>query len=267
MKNLIKNYEYFFFDLWGVIYEGKKINRNINEIFQYIRKKKKKIIIVSNSSKSSLEILKFLKEKKLNIHLVNNIFSSGDFAKNKLFNLKKKILLIDGESKKNLNFLKRLKLENSKNFNDIDLAMAISVNRFISKKRILKKLEFCKKKNLKLICINPDLKIVNHNYGMGYYYNEYLKMGGKGEYYGKPNPIFYKYICSKLKITNKKNILFIGDTIYNDIVGANNFGIDSLLVKKSKLYKFKIKNFKMISLKSRKLLNPKYTINDLKIFD
>ena len=90
MKNLIKNYEYFFFDLWGVIYDGKKIYRNINEIFQYIRKKKKKIIIVSNSSKSSLEILKFLKEKKLNIHLVNNIFSSGDFAKNKLFNLKKK---------------------------------------------------------------------------------------------------------------------------------------------------------------------------------
>mgnify|MGYP001287416172 CR=1 FL=1 len=42
MKNLIKNYEYFFFDLWGVIYEGKKINRNINEIFQYIRKKKRK---------------------------------------------------------------------------------------------------------------------------------------------------------------------------------------------------------------------------------
>ena len=148
MKNLIKNYEYFFFDLWGVVYDGKKIYRNINEIFQYIRKKKKKIIIVSNSSKSSLEILKFLKEKKLNIHLVNNIFSSGDFAKNKLFNLKKKILLIDGESKKSINFLKRLKLENSKNSNDAELAMAISVNRFTSKKRILKKLEFCKKKIL-----------------------------------------------------------------------------------------------------------------------
>ena len=102
---------------------------------------------------------------------------------------------------------------------------------------------------------------------MGYYYNKYLKIGGKGEYYGKPNPKFYKYICSKLKIKNKKKILFIGDTIYNDIIGANNFGIDSLLVKKSKLYKFKIKNFKMISLKSKKFLNPKYAINDLKIFD
>ena len=77
---------------------------------------------------------------------------------------------------------------------------------------------------------------------------------------------FYKYICQKLKILNKKKILFIGDTIYNDIIGANNIGIDSLLVKKSKLYKFKIKNFKMIALKN-KIFKSKYAINDLKIFN
>ena len=41
-----------------------KIDKNINKVFQYIREKKK-IIVVSNSSKSSLEIFKFLKEKNL----------------------------------------------------------------------------------------------------------------------------------------------------------------------------------------------------------
>ena len=65
MKNLIRKYEYFFFDLWGVVYDGKKIDKNINKVFQYIREKKKKIIVVSNSSKSSLEIFKFLKKKNL----------------------------------------------------------------------------------------------------------------------------------------------------------------------------------------------------------
>ena len=143
--------------------------------------------------------------------------------------------------------------------------MLISASRFISKKRILKKLRFCKKKNLKLICINPDLKIVNNNYGMGYYYNEYLKMGGKGEYYGKPNPKYFRYICSKLKINSKKKILFIGDTIYNDIIGANNFGIDSLLIKKSKLFRSKVKNFKILNVKKKSFYYPKYSMNEIKL--
>ena len=64
MKNIIEKYEYFFFDLWGVIYDGHKIYKNVNYIFEYIRQKKKKIIIVSNSSKSKFETLKFLKKKK-----------------------------------------------------------------------------------------------------------------------------------------------------------------------------------------------------------
>ncbi len=267
MKNIIEKYEYFFFDLWGVIYDGHKIYKNVNYIFEYIRQKKKKIIIVSNSSKSKFETLKFLKKKKLDVKLINNVFTSGDFVKGKLLNSKKLYFPIDGESKKNINFFKRIKLKIAKNINEANLAIAVTVNKRINSKKLLKNLKNCKKKKLKLVCVNPDLRVVNSYYGMGYYYNKYLKIGGKGEYYGKPNPKFYKYICSKLKIKNKKKILFIGDTIYNDIIGANNFGIDSLLVKKSKLYKFKIKNFKMISLKSKKFLNPKYAINDLKIFD
>ena len=32
-----------FFDLWGVVYDGKKIDKNINKVFQYIREKKRKL--------------------------------------------------------------------------------------------------------------------------------------------------------------------------------------------------------------------------------
>ena len=99
---------------------------------------------------------------------------------------------------------------------------------------------------------------------MGYFYNKYLNLGGRGEYYGKPNPKFYKFIFSKLKINTKKKILFVGDTIYNDIVGANYFGIDSLLIKKSKLYKYKMKDFKLLSYKKKNIFKPKFILNELK---
>lgn len=267
MRAFIDKYDIFFFDLWGVIYDGKKIHKNTKKVLKLIKEKKKKIVIVSNSSKTKSEIFSFLKKKNLNANLINDIFTSGDFAKKKILNEKKRVIPIDGISKKNIEFLKRLNMTVVKNFDDANLAIAVTVNKNFSHKKIIKNLEICRKKKLKLFCINPDFRILNSHYGMGYYYNKYLNLGGKGEYYGKPNPKFYKYICQKLKILNKKKILFIGDTIYNDIIGANNIGIDSLLVKKSKLYKFKIKNFKMIALKNKEFLNPKYAINDLKIFN
>ncbi len=264
MKALINRYEYFFFDLWGVIYDGRVVYKNVHNIFKLIKKNNKKIIIVSNSSKSKSETLKFLKKKGLNINFINDIFTSGDFAKYKLINSKKFFFPIDGKTKKNLKFFKKLKLKISKNYKDANLAIAITVNKHLDPSKITKNLKICIKRKLKLICVNPDFRVINSYYGMGYYYNKYLNLGGKGEYYGKPNPKFYKFICSKLKIISKKKILFIGDTIYNDIVGANNFGIDSLLIKKSKLYKYKLKNFKLLNLKKKNIIRPKFILNELK---
>jgi ribonucleotide monophosphatase NagD (HAD superfamily) len=52
-NNLINKYNYFLFDLWGVLYQNssdKNIKgiEEINKIFSEIRKKKKYIYIVSN---------------------------------------------------------------------------------------------------------------------------------------------------------------------------------------------------------------------------
>lgn len=204
MRALIDKYDFFFFDLWGVIYDGKKVDKTIKDIFKLIKEKKKKIIIVTNSSKTKSEIFKFLKRKNLNTSLINHIFTSGDFAKEKIFNIKKKVIPIDGISQKNIKFLKKLKLTIAQNFEDANFAIAITVNKYFPHKKIIQNLKICKQKKLKLICINPDINVLNTHYGMGYYYNEYLDLGGKGEYYGKPNPKFYKFICSKLKIKKKK---------------------------------------------------------------
>lgn len=45
--------------------------------------------------------------------------------------------------------------------------------------------------------------------------------------YEKPNREFFEYCLKELNISNKKEVLMIGDTYSSDIVGANNIGIDS----------------------------------------
>ena len=55
----------------------------------------------------------------------------------------------------------------------------------------------------------------------------YEKIGGKVKYFGKPHKNIYEF-CFKLNEKNK--ILVIGDSLENDIMGANSQNLDSLLI-------------------------------------
>lgn len=263
MKNLIKNYNYFFFDLWGVIFDGKKIYKNTNKVLRYIHLNKKKIVLVTNSSRSLHETKKFLKKIGVNMKYINYIFTSGEFVKKKIKSSNKKVFLIDEISNQKLKYIKNLGMEITYNLQKANCALAISANKFTDNNLTTKKMKMCLKYNLELICINPDVSLINFENGMGFYLNNYINSGGKFKLYGKPSKDYYIYIMKKLKLRNKKNVLFIGDTIYNDIAGANNFGLDTLLIKKSKLHKVKIKNFNLIKKTKKNIFLPKYEVNEL----
>lgn len=45
--------------------------------------------------------------------------------------------------------------------------------------------------------------------------------------YQKPQVEIFDYVFEKLRISNKRNVLMIGDSLTSDIQGGNNFGIDT----------------------------------------
>lgn len=45
--------------------------------------------------------------------------------------------------------------------------------------------------------------------------------------YQKPQKEIFNYVFEKLGISNKSNVLMIGDSLTSDILGGNNFGIDT----------------------------------------
>ena len=90
--------------------------------------------------------------------------------------------------------------------------------------------ELVKKRSL-MICSNPDKRVIRGKKFMicaGLLAEYYEKIGGKVEYYGKPHDEIYKYCFDVLK--KDKKILAIGDSLENDIKGANSQNIDSLLI-------------------------------------
>ena len=58
----------------------------------------------------------------------------------------------------------------------------------------------------------------------------YSDLGGSVFIMGKPSIKIYEEATKNFKKIDKKRIIAIGDSIYHDIKGAVNFGIDSLLI-------------------------------------
>ena len=85
--------------------------------------------------------------------------------------------------------------------------------------------------NSLMICSNPDKTVIRGKSFMicaGLLAEYYEKIGGKVIYYGKPHSNIYEF-CYKL-IEGENKILVIGDSLENDIKGANLQKLDSVLI-------------------------------------
>ena len=85
--------------------------------------------------------------------------------------------------------------------------------------------------NSLMICSNPDKTVIRGKNFMicaGLLAEYYEKIGGKVIYYGKPHNNIYEFCFKFTKGENK--ILVIGDSLDNDIKGANIQKLDSLLI-------------------------------------
>ena len=85
------------------------------------------------------------------------------------------------------------------------------------------------------MCANPDFVSPGRNPGetnicMGTIAELYKNMGGEVFILGKPSCEIYEESTKKISNIDKSKILAVGDSIHHDIAGANNFGIDSLLI-------------------------------------
>ena len=88
------------------------------------------------------------------------------------------------------------------------------------------------KKKSHMICSNPDKTVVRGENFMicaGLLAEYYEKIGGKVEYYGKPYNEIYEHCFNFFEKKNTR-VLAIGDSLENDIKGANALNFDSLLI-------------------------------------
>jgi HAD superfamily hydrolase (TIGR01459 family) len=238
LNKIYSKFDIFFVDLWGVVHNGIECYSDALKALKKI-KKNKKIILISNAPRPSENVQKFLNKINFNKKFYNLLITSGDLTRFYLKNYcKNKHFYHLGPEKRDKSLFVNLSLKKTslKNANFVVCTGTINskdkINKYFS---ILEKI---KKRNLEMICANPDLIVHKGDrteYCAGSIAKLYEKMGGKVKYFGKPYKFVYEYVFKVLKKKYKKKIyknkvLVIGDNLNTDILGANYFKVKNLFI-------------------------------------
>ena len=255
LKAIVKNYDIFYIDLWGVIHNGINLHMSAIEALEEITKSKKQYVLLTNAPRPNKIVKSFLKKMGIKKEIREKVYSSGEAA---LSYLKKNLLNDEfyhvGPSR------------------DFDLFLELKKNQTVDIKRssyllctgLFEKqgedLDYYKELlkdhlNKKMICTNPDLIVERGNKRelcAGSVALIFEKMGGEVVYFGKPFPEVYNR-----SIDNKdKKVLSIGDNLNTDIKGANLLNYDSLLISNG-IHKNEIKKegIEVVSKKYEVIVN------------
>ena len=239
--DIVNKYENYIIDQWGVMHDGSNGYNHAIKSINYLKKKNKNLFIISNSSKrkkTSEEKLPKLGFKKSDF---KDVITSGEMIwqtindKYSKLKIKKKCFHIYDDTKEDgVLFRENLNLKFVNKIEDADFILACTP--FIDMEPIdyIPMLDKAYEMKLKMYCANPDFETIEKNnskniFCMGAIAEIYKKMGGEVIIQGKPETDIYSKITKSLKI-NKNETVAIGDSIFHDIKGANNFSIDSILV-------------------------------------
>ena len=235
LLDLIDDYDLFLFDQWGVIHDGKNIFPKAEEVFLHLQNLKKQAVIISNSGKKSSDNISRMKKlgakNTLNVPLITSgdvcrdlLVNKKNFFKNlgdKYFVVATEYPLLSETQYQQVHSLEKsdfLLLCTTTNFDGYDLIDNI-FNEAINLK-------------LPLVCSNPDVLGISGedvHPSTGDLAIKYKKMGGKTHIIGKPGDEIFDFALNRTGI-DKIKTLMIGDSLFNDIYGANQFNIDSLLI-------------------------------------
>lgn len=241
LKKISNNYSHFILDVWGVVHDGSAAYPGAIEAISFLRKEGKKICFLSNAPRRASKVAKMLEKFGVTPDLYDFVLSSGEATfldlernqKNGFQNFGKNYFYIGPQ--KDIDLLDEL------NYVRVDEAaqaqFAISTGFDNDSSTLAEKLPQAieaKKNNLPMICVNPDMIVVRQSgqkmICAGTLAREYEKIGGEVFYYGKPFSAVYEMVCEIFGNPEKTKILAVGDGLETDIKGANDFGIDSLLV-------------------------------------
>lgn len=243
LTDIADRYETFFFDMYGVIWNGLEFYKTVKPLFSELKKQGKRIAILSNATTVSPRFVKKYAAHGLikGVHY-DDFITSGDVLKAKIADgyfekvTGKKEYRFYILGRDNPALFEQIAFRQTKDLNAADLmyvsSLEIDEQAALSLDKFLPDMQTALKRKLPLVCANPDLFAFRGDlkYIRGGTVAEwYAARGGHVEYIGKPYREIYRYALD-LTHSNAAQSVMVGDTLGTDISGAAGIGMDSVLI-------------------------------------
>lgn len=237
ISSIIPNYNAFLLDLWGVVHDGSQLYPGVRETLAVIKKTGKPVIFISNAPRRSYRVASVLSELGIDPSLYDNVVSSGEsgfqYLKKESFPSGRYYYMISAE--KDAGLLSGLDYEQVYDLSAADFILNLG---FGTEEQTTEDfaplLHSAIKLSLPMLCLNPDLEVIKISGERfpcaGAIAKNYVALGGKVTWFGKPYPAIYEHAHNLLGYIDKKQILAVGDSLETDIPGAKTFGVDSALI-------------------------------------
>ncbi len=229
------DYDGYILDLWGVLHDGAHPMPGAVEALHRLRKMKKHVVILSNAPRRAAPVIARIAEIGIVRDLYDDLLSSGEATWRWL----KQggpggRCLYPIMAERDASMLDGLDFEISGRIENADFILNTGVESANDRVGDFEDaLREAAARHLPMVCANPDL-VVMHRGKMeicaGSIAQYYEELGGRVHYFGKPHAPIYRDCFNLLKVTDRKRILAVGDSLRTDIAGANAAGIDGLLV-------------------------------------
>ncbi|MDC3024617.1 TIGR01459 family HAD-type hydrolase [Alphaproteobacteria bacterium] len=243
-SEVVNNYDAFIIDIWGVLWDGIEPYKHSVDSLKNLVNLNKHIILLSNAPRRSKVVSKRLADIGIDSSYYHKIISSGEICRlnfltnRELLNKLGYTYYFIGQEQ-DRTITESLDIEETSNIKKANFILVCGTRNFEDTlDDYVKELDLALSFKIPLICANPD-KVVIRKTGelllcAGAMASYYTKHGGKVFQYGKPfvrtYQLCFNYLTQKNINISKKRILCIGDALETDILGANKFGLESLLI-------------------------------------
>ncbi|MEM6461135.1 MAG: TIGR01459 family HAD-type hydrolase [Pseudomonadota bacterium] len=236
LADLGDRYDVIFCDVWGVLHNGVQAWPLAVEALAGFRNRGGKVVLITNAPRRRYGVSEQLGHMGVEAGAYDRIVTSGDVTRDLIEAGSSDIYFIGPD--RDLSLFEDLPV---KFVSLADAGSAVCTGLFDdeheSPEDYRSILEDIKRKNLALICANPDLVVERGNRLVpcaGSIAALYESLGGQTLVSGKPHaPIYDAALAAAVEAGGdvpKKRILAIGDGMPTDVRGARDFGVDLLYV-------------------------------------
>lgn len=245
LSAVIKGYELFLIDAWGTIHNGEKLYPGVATCFAKLNEMGKRVVIFSNAPRAEETVSYKLQQLGLEVGsaiiVTSGMFFLAEVAARTLYcpPHNAKVYVFGKELNSYITSALERNYALATQIEDADFAVMCS---FVGSEELLsqhdEEFKLAITKGVPLLCPNPDFIAPSGDMFTltpGAFCKRYENLGGEVYYYGKPYREFFDFAVKMAEEASdtsfdKSQIIMIGDSLTTDVMGANNYGIDSLLL-------------------------------------